>query len=132
MSPEEITFPTVSDERGHLSVADIAKDVPIEVERLYWVWGIPEQAERGGHAHREQTEVLVAMAGAFSVRLTGQDGTVLDYRLDRPDGGLVVPPMYWREVMGYEPGSVMLAISDGRYDPDEYLREKDVFLSDAG
>ncbi|MEM8956120.1 MAG: FdtA/QdtA family cupin domain-containing protein, partial [Verrucomicrobiota bacterium] len=92
MSPEEITFSTVSDVRGCLSVADISEDLPIEVVRFYWVWGIPEGAERGGHAHREQTEILVAMAGAFSIRLTGRDGAVLDYRLERPDRGLVVPP----------------------------------------
>ncbi|HLW62895.1 MAG TPA: FdtA/QdtA family cupin domain-containing protein [Flavobacterium sp.] len=125
MKFEIIDLPKIKDPRGNLSV--IEKDIiPFAIERVYFLYDVPSGAERGGHAHKEQKELLVALSGSFTVLL--DDGT---YReevcLNAPDKGLLIPSGYWRELKKFSSGSVCLVVSSGVFDEEDYIREYDKF-----
>ena len=128
---QRIEFPTVSDSRGNLTVAECFSSIPFQIARVYWIWDIPEEAKRGGHAHREQHEVIVAVPGAFTLNLRDAYGREQSFRLDNPKSGILIPPTHWRDISHYEPGSTSLVFSSGIYEPDEYIRDPGEFFVDA-
>ena len=83
---------TFTDERGSLTVAETGKDLPFEVKRAYWIYGVPEGHERGKHANRITYQYLVAVRGCVKIILEDKDGR-RTYVLDAPDKGLLIPPM---------------------------------------
>ena len=83
---------TFTDERGSLTVVESDKDIPFEVKRAYWIYGVPEGKERGKHANRITYQYLVAVKGCVKVALESKD-TKQTYVLDSPDKGLLIPPL---------------------------------------
>ena len=81
---------TFTDERGSLTVAETGKDLPFEVKRAYWIYGVPEGHERGKHANRITYQYLVAVRGCVTITLEDKDGR-RTYVLDAPDKGLLIP-----------------------------------------
>ncbi len=67
--PEIIQLPRISDPRGNLSVIEEMKDIPFKIERAYWIYDVPGGEKRGGHAYRENQEIIVALSGSFDVIL---------------------------------------------------------------
>ena len=82
---------TFTDERDSLTVAETGKDLPFEVKRAYWIYGVPEGHERGKHANRITYQYLVAVRGCVTITLEDKDGR-RTYVLDAPDKGLLIPP----------------------------------------
>jgi hypothetical protein len=105
--------------------------VPFAPQRVYWVYGIPAGAERGGHAHREVDEIIVALHGAFTVTLRNAEGDCREFQLNEPDTGLFLPRGWWRNIHSYTPNSVCMVISSGPYREDEYLRDPQTFFKHA-
>jgi acetyltransferase-like isoleucine patch superfamily enzyme/dTDP-4-dehydrorhamnose 3,5-epimerase-like enzyme len=124
-----IEMPEVVDIRGRLSFAEIGNGLPFEPQRYFLIYGVPNREVRGEHAHRELQELLVCVAG--EVRMIVDDGTVREeIHLDRPNLGLYVPPMVWRTQYQFSPDAVLLALASSRYDPEDYIRDYDQFLSE--
>jgi dTDP-4-dehydrorhamnose 3,5-epimerase-like enzyme len=116
----------IEEPRGSLCVAEAVRHVSFEINRVYWVFGIPPGGERAHHAHREQHELLVAVHGAFTVHC--DDGHVRSvYRLDSPACGLLLPEMVWHHLHEFTPGAVCLVLASGPYDASEYVRHYDEF-----
>lgn len=106
---------------GHL-------DVPFGVERIYYLFDVPPATARGSHAHKELEQLIVAVAGSFDVRLN--DGaTDRIVTLDRPDVGLLMPHMLWRDLERFTPGAVCLVLASLPYDEADYIRERDVYVA---
>jgi hypothetical protein len=127
LSPRLIDLPVVPSEIGELAFIQANRLLPFAIRRVYYVYDIPEQATRGGHAHRKCHELLVAMAGAMTVNLEAQDGTRSCQRIDDPAVALYVPALYWRVIDRYAPGTICLVLASEDYDPGEYLRDYDEF-----
>jgi oxalate decarboxylase/phosphoglucose isomerase-like protein (cupin superfamily) len=109
--------------RGSLCVAE---GLGFEIKRAYWIFDLPEGAERANHAHREQYEVLVAVHGAFSVHC--EDGYGRDsWTLDSPDRGLLIPPMVFHRLDGFSPEALCLVFASGPFEYDEYVHDYDEF-----
>lgn len=126
-----IALQTVEDPRGSLTIAETERDVPFSIERVYYLHGVPEQGKRGGHAHRELTQLLIAVAGEFDVLL--HDGVdERRVRLDDPRTGLYLPAGIWRELDSFAAGSVCLALASMQYDAADYIRDYDEFLAWRG
>ncbi|MDC7996129.1 sugar 3,4-ketoisomerase [Altibacter sp. HG106] len=125
-----IDIPKITDPRGNLSV--IEKDVlPFAIQRVYYLYDVPSDAHRGGHAHKEQLEFLVALSGSFEVKL--DDGkTTKKVQLNKPNKGLLIPTGIWRELENFSSGSVCLVVSSGVFEEGDYLREYKEFLSFKG
>jgi dTDP-4-dehydrorhamnose 3,5-epimerase-like enzyme len=122
-----VSFPKVVDPRGNLSFVEGERHVPFAVRRVYWLYDVPGGAQRGGHAHRETHEVLVAMSGSFDVVL-GDGAITQRFHLNRSYAGLYVPAMVWRELDNFSSGSVCMVLASEPYDEADYVRDRAEYL----
>ena len=122
-----IDIPKIQDVRGNLAVLE-GETVPFEIKRVYYLYDVPSTAYRGGHAHREQEEILVALSGSFEVILDdGQERQSI--MLNKPDKGLLIEKAMWRELENFSSGSVCLVLASGIFDESDYIRDYDTFRS---
>lgn len=116
-----ITLPKIEDPRGNLSVLE-ENTIPFEIKRVYYLYDVPSGAQRGGHAHKNQQEFIIAVSGSFEVVLnTGTAEKV--YHLFKPNEGLYVPVNTWRELRNFSSGSVCLVVSSATFDELDYIRD---------
>lgn len=121
-----ISLPKIEDPRGNLSV--IEKDIiPFEIKRVYYLYDVPSGAERGGHAHKNLQQFLIALSGSFDVILN--DGREqMTIHLNKPNQGLLIESGIWREIKNFSSGSVCLVVASDVFHEDDYIREFDEFL----
>ncbi|MEW2267026.1 MULTISPECIES: FdtA/QdtA family cupin domain-containing protein [unclassified Streptomyces] len=125
-----VTLPDNTDPRGSLTVIERGQHVDFPVERVFFVHGVPPQAVRGLHVHRELHELIVAAAGSFEVVV--DDGfSRATVRLDRPDQALHVEPGVWTEFAGFSPDALCLVLASAPYELDDYLYDYDEFVRTA-
>ena len=121
-----IDLPRISDPRGNLSFIEGGGHVPFDIKRVYYLYDVPQGADRGSHAHRALHQFFIPMAGVFDVEL--EDGRARQtFHLDRPDVGLYVCPMMWRRLDNFSAGAVCLVLASERYDERDYIRDYDEF-----
>ena len=119
-----IDLPKIVDPRGNLTVAEGLKDVPFEVQRVYWTYDVPSGESRGGHAHRCCEEFIVAVSGSFDVTL--DDGRERrTFHLNHPYQGLYVGTGIWRTLDDFSSGAVCLVLASERFEEEDYIREYD-------
>lgn len=117
-----------SDRKGNLTVVSNNETIPFGVKRLYYLYDIPGGESRGGHAHKNLYQLLVAVSGSFSVTL--DDGKVKrTFLLNRPYQALMVVPGIWRTLEDFSSGAVCLVLASEKYDADDYMREYNSFLN---
>lgn len=127
LKPTLLRLSRISDDRGSLTFLQHPTTAPFEIKRIFYLYGMPEGSQRGGHAHIYESQLLIAVAGSFNVKVF--DGTTWEtFTLDSPDIGLLLPPPYWRELYDFSPGAVCLTLSSTDFDPDEYLSPMSDFL----
>lgn len=127
MSYKLIAIPKIHDPRGNLSVIE-NETAPFEIKRVYYLYDVPSGAYRGGHAHKKQSELLIAVSGSFEVVLDNGKlkQTVM---LNQPNVGLLIPTMVWRELQNFSSGSVCLVLASDRFEEADYIRDYKLFLS---
>ena len=126
-----VDLPKISDLRGNLTFVEGGQHVPFDIARVYYLYDIPGGAERGGHAHKRLQQLIIAMSGSFDVVL--DDGREKKrFHLDRPDTGLYLCPMIWRELDNFSPGSVCMVLASNRYDETDYYRDYGEYLAAQG
>lgn len=110
-----------------VSIDDKKQQIPFRVKRAYWIYGVPQGENRGGHAHKQLRQVIIAAKGSFTVNL--DDGhEKKQYHLTRPDQGLFLDTEIWRTLDNFSPGAVCLVLASEPYDADDYLYEYEKFL----
>lgn len=123
-----INLPKFEDPRGNLSVIEEYNQIPFKIERAYWIYDVPGGEIRGGHAFKEQQELIVALSGSFNVVV--DDGekkeTVL---LNRSYYGLYIPSGLWRQMMNFSTNSIAMVLSSTQFDQDDYIRDYKEFLN---
>ncbi len=127
MEAKIIDLVKIIDPRGNLTVAEGCKDVPFDVKRVYWVYDVPAGENRGGHAHKQCQEFIIALSGSFHVTLDNgrEQVTVL---LNHPYQGLFVDTSTWRTLDDFSSGAVCLVLASETFDEADYIREYDAFL----
>ena len=111
---------------GNITIVEGNKNIPFEIKRIYYLYDIPGGESRGGHAHKELKQLIVAASGSFDVLL--DDGTNKKIvRLNRPDFGLLVVPGIWRELMEFSSGAICLVLASHGFDETDYIREYSLF-----
>jgi hypothetical protein len=111
---------------GNITIVEGAKNIPFEIKRVYYLYDIPGGESRGGHAHKDLHQLIVAASGSFDVLLDdGKNKKVVT--LNRPDYGLMVVPGIWRELMEFSSGAICLVLASHLYDESDYLRDYQEF-----
>lgn len=125
-----IELPRFDDPRGSLSFVEGGNHIPFDIARVYYIWGIPYGAERGAHGHRQLEQFLIPTSGQFDVIVDdGEEQKTFELR--RPNEGLYISPMIWRDITGFSNGAVCLALASLPYDEADYYRDYQDFLRDA-
>lgn len=121
-----IELPKISDPRGNLTFLEGNAHIPFSIERVYYLYDVPGGAERGGHAHKQLEQLLIAVAGSFDVVIDdGREKKTI--HLNRPYQGLYICPMIWRELENFSSGSVCLVLASRPYEEEDYYRDYSEF-----
>ena len=122
-----IDLPKIQDARGNLTFIEGDNHVPFDIRRVYYLYDVPGGSERGGHAHKDLHQLIVAMSGSFDVVL--DDGANKKrVHLCRSYYGLYVCPMIWRELDNFSSGSVCMVLASNVYDEADYYRDYAEFM----
>jgi len=125
-----IDLPVITDPRGDLTFVEGCNHVPFDIARVYFLYNVPVDAERGGHAHRELRQVIFALSGSFRVSVdNGQ--TREEYWLRDPRKGILVERMIWREMDAFSQGAVCMVLASHPYDEGDYIRDHSTFLKEV-
>jgi len=123
-----IELPKITDARGNLSFIEQNRHIPFAIKRVYYLYDVPGGAERGGHAHKDLHQLIIAMSGSFDVIL--DDGTEKKrFHMNRSYYGLYICPMIWRELDNFSSGAVALVLASNYFDEDDYYRDYQDFIA---
>ncbi len=122
-----VELPRFLDTRGNLSFAEQDNQIPFEIKRVYWIYDVPGGENRGAHAHKELSQLIIAVSGSFTVTL--DDGmNKRNFFLNRPYVGLYVKPGLWRNLEDFSSGSVCLVLASDIYKTEDYIRDYQDYL----
>lgn len=128
LKPSVLEIPKISDPRGNLSFLESYHQVPFDIRRVFYLYDVPADSDRGGHAHHQARQLLIAVAGSFDVILdNGREQR--RFTLNRPYRGLYIPAGFWRTMDNFSSGSVCLVLTDTDYDETDYIREYNQFTA---
>jgi len=122
-----INLPIIKDARGNLTFVEGGNHIPFDIRRIYYLYDVPGGAERGGHAHHDLRQLIIAMSGSFDVVL--DDGfNKKRIHLNRSFHGLYLETKVWRELDNFSSGSVCMVLASDIYKESDYVRDYDEYL----
>ena len=125
-----IQLPKFLDARGNLSFIEQENHIPFKIERTYWIYDVPGGEKRGGHAYKNNEELIVALSGSFDV-IVDDGNEKKTFSLNRSYYGLYVPKGTWREMQNFSTNSLALILSSTKYDESDYIRDYNEFINYA-
>lgn len=126
---ELLNFQIKGDDRGSLIALENGHNLPFDVKRVYYIFGTKEGTVRGKHAHKVLKQVLVAVSGSVEIYCEYGDKKEL-YTLDRPDQGLLIDGLVWREMLHFSPDTVLMVLADSYYTEADYIRDYESFIKE--
>jgi len=121
-----VHLPKIHNRAGNLTALTNNMNIPFDIKRVYYLYDVPGGEDRGGHAHRELQQFIVAVSGAFDVLLNdGVNKKIL--HLDRPYFGVHIVPEIWRELLNFSSGAICLVLASHLYDESDYFRKYEEF-----
>ncbi len=117
-----------TDGMGTLSFFESERDIPFDIKRIYYIYGVNAGVERGAHAHIKLRQLIFCPYGSVIIKL--DDGNeVEEILLDSPDQGLILEPGLWRDMVWKIDNSVLCVAVSDYYDANDYIREYSEFLN---
>ncbi len=116
-----IELPKFNDPRGNLTFLQNPDQVPFIIKRVFWTYDVPGGEKRGGHAYKEQEEVIIALSGSFDIVTKDGNGEEKRYSLNRSYHGLYIPPRTWRHMENFSTNSLGLHLSSSKFDSSDYV-----------
>ena len=124
-------LPQVSDPRGDLIFLEGGNHIPFDIARVYYLYNVPVDSERGGHAHRELEQIIFAISGSFRLKI--DDGfNKTEHWLSDPRKGLYISQLVWREIDSFSQGAVCMVVASHKYDEADYYRDYSDFKQAIG
>jgi len=122
-----LTLPKNHQMNGNLTSITNSQEVPFDIKRIYYLYDVPGGNSRGGHAHKDLYQIMIALSGSFSVTL--DDGTLKrNFLLNQPYQGLLIPPGLWRDLDNFSSGSICMVLASELYDENDYFRDHEKFI----
>ncbi|UEQ75488.1 sugar 3,4-ketoisomerase [Chryseobacterium arthrosphaerae] len=115
-----------SPELGYITISEAQKDVPFDIKRVYWTYYTPQDVSRGGHAHKNLQQLIVAVAGTITFNTEDKNGDKKVFVLDSPNQGLFIPKLIWRDIK-FSHSAVLLCLASEFYDEKDYVRNYEDF-----
>ena len=117
----------IHNEAGNITVVENGENIPFDVKRIYYLYDVPSGEARGGHAHYELEQFIIAASGSFDVILN--DGrNKKRVSLNRPNLALHIVPGLWRELDNFSSGSICMVLASHTYDEKDYIRDYKDYL----
>ena len=121
-----VELPKIHNRSGNITVIQNGLDLPFDIKRVYYLYDVPGGSERGGHAHKNLHQLIVAASGCFDVVIDdGKQKKII--QLNRPNFGLMVIPGIWREIVNFSSGAICFVLASEKYSEDDYIREYNEF-----
>lgn len=117
-----VDFKKITDNRGKLTPIECPKDIPFEVQRVYYIYDVLDGVERGFHSHRELEQILIALGGSIKIKTKTPFEEEI-HELNDPSKGLYIGPYIWREMFDFSQNSTLLVLASRKYDENDYLRD---------
>ena len=112
---------------GNLVPIESKHDIPFDIKRIFYVYGVNDQNDRGKHAHYKTKQVLICLSG--EVEVICDDGVHRKkYKLTKPHQAIYIPEMIWDEQRYMSEDAVLLVLSNTYYDSKDYIEDYDEFL----
>ena len=128
MKPQIIKFSKIgSPNLGYISVGENHENIPFEIKRVYWTYYTPQDVTRGGHAHYDLEQVIVAVSGTITFTTEDLQGNKSEFILDSPEKGLYIPKLIWRDIK-FSHNAVLLCMASEKYIASDYIRDYKTFL----
>jgi len=112
---------------GNITIIEGNTSIPFLVKRVYYLYDVPGGEARGGHAHKELYQLIIAASGSFDISLDDGNNKKI-VTLNRPDFGLMIVPGIWRELSKFSSGAICLVLASRKYDANDYCRDYDKFI----
>lgn len=126
--PEIITLNKIgSPNLGYISVAENEENIPFKIEKVYWTYYTPQDVTRGGHAHVDLQQVIVAVSGIITFYTEDLQGKKMEFVLDSPEKALYIPQKIWRDIK-FSHNAVLLCLASEKYTEEDYIRDYADFL----
>ncbi|MEK9781000.1 MAG: FdtA/QdtA family cupin domain-containing protein [Gammaproteobacteria bacterium] len=123
-----LDIPMINDDRGNLSFIQNPEHIPFEIARIYYLYNVPSNKNRGSHAHKKLSQLIIAISGSFDVTIN--DGiNKKKIRLNDASKGLYICPMIWRDLNNFTEDAVCMVLASHKYDQDDYIHDFNSFLN---
>ncbi len=123
-----IQLSKIHNRAGNITIIENNLDIPFKVKRIYFLYDIPCNETRGGHAHKELYQLVIGASGSFNININDGDNNKTIF-LNRPDFGLLIVPGIWRDLSDFSSGSVCLVFASEFYSENDYIRDYEEFLT---
>ncbi len=123
-----IELPKIEDPRGNLTFLEQENHIPFSINRAYWIYDVPGGEIRGGHAFKEQEEVIIALSGSFDVIIDDAIEKKI-YSLNRSYFGLYVPPGIWRQMQNFSTNALAIVLSSTHFNQNDYIRDYEKYIT---
>ena len=117
-----IDIPKIIDPQGRGKLSVIEKDIiPFDIKRVYYLYDVPSDAYRGGHAHKNLIQFMIPLSGSFDV-LVDDGNSKKKIMLNKPNKGLLIPAGIWREMDNFSSGAICMVLASDYFNEEDYFR----------
>jgi len=131
MKVEFVNFDIKGDNRGNLIAIEQLKNIPFEIQRVYYIFNTKEGVRRGFHAHKNLKQMAVCLSGSCKFLLDDGKEKIDEVVLDSSQKGLLIENMVWHEMYDFSVDCILLVLASEYYNENDYIRDYNEFLKEC-